>query len=51
MQNAVNSAIPGHKVVVKEPVNLAKEEKAKGKEKAKEKEKVEEGEKVKGPHC
>ena len=50
LQNAVNSTIPGHKVVVKEPANLAKEEKAKGKEKAKEKEKAEEGEKEKGPH-
>ena len=49
LQNAVNSTIPGHKVVVKEPANLAKEEKAKGKEKAKEKEKAEEGEKEKGP--
>ena len=50
LQNAVNSNIPGHKVVVKEqPANLAKEEKAKGKEKAKEKEKAEEGEKEKGP--
>ncbi len=51
LQNAVNSTIPGRKVVVKEPANLAKEEKAKGKgrTKEKEKEKAEEEEKGKGP--
>ena len=49
LQNAVNSTIPGRKVVVKEPANLAKEEKAKGKGKTKEKEKAEEEEKGKGP--
>ncbi len=49
LQNAVNSTIPGRKVVVSEPANLAKEEKAKGKEKAKEKGKAEEEEKEKRP--
>jgi hypothetical protein len=49
LPNAVNSIIPGRKVVVNGPANLSKEEKAKGKEKAKEKGKAEEEEKERGP--
>ena len=45
----VNSIIPGRKVVVNGPANLAKEEKAKGKERAKEKGKAEEEKKERGP--
>ena len=51
LPNAVNSIIPGRKVVVNGPANLSKEEKAKakGKEKAKAKGKAEEEEKERGP--
>jgi hypothetical protein len=49
LQNAASLIIPGHKVVVKGPANLEKEEKGKGKERAKEKEKDVEEEKGKEP--
>ncbi len=47
--SAANLIIPGRKVVVSGPANLAKVEKAKGKERAEEKVEAEEEEKERGP--